>query len=142
MKSFSLVLCVGMLCLTTASRGQLHSHQLHKRQADSGDTCNIGTLNNICTSGYQEEYATISLECNQRFLAVGIRDGCQTSESGTPCGGVDTYLINRNINTVCGRNPTTCSPNCSNLLTSTRAQLGCCITGFNNTFASQYFYSL
>lgn len=142
MKLFSVVLCVGMLCITTASKGLQHSHHLKKRQDGSDDTCNIGTLNNICTSGYQQGYATVSLECNQRFLAVSIQEGCQTSESGTPCGAVDTYEINLNINTVCGRSPTSCTSDCRDLLTTTRAQLGCCITGFNNTFARQYFYSL
>ena len=141
MKLFSLVLCVGILCTTTTSRGQHHSHQLHKRQTENLDTCSIAVVNNTCNSGYYQEYATILLECNDTSFAVTIRDACITNEFGSLCAGVDSSEINLNIITVCGIDPTTCSPDCQDLLTSTRAQIGCCVIGLNSSFVFRYSYS-
>lgn len=141
MKLSSLVLCVGMLCVTTASKGLPQPHHLHKRQI-IGDTCSIGTINNICTSGYYQGYANVALECNRRSIAESIEKSCRSSESGTLCGAVETYDVQVAINDACGRSPTTCPDECRDILISTRAQLGCCITNFNGTFSPHYYYSL
>ena len=133
MKFLSLVLCVGMLCITTASRGLLQPHHLNKRQADSEDACTAGTIEDLCTSGYYLTYANVLLECNQLSTALVIQDGCQSTGTGKLCGTFNTYQIGSSILSVCGRFPSNCSQDCRDLLVSARAELGCCISNFNNS---------
>ena len=134
MKFLSLVLCVVMLHITTASRGLPQPHHLHKRQSSSFDACSIAVNRNLCTSGYQQGYATLLAKCGQRESAMSIAQSCESSSSGTLCGVTDVFDLSANINTTCSSGfPTTCSSDCQALLTSTRAELGCCINYLNNT---------
>ena len=142
MKLFSLILCLGILCVTTASRGLPQPHHLHKRQDDSSEACGQAVLNDVCTSGYYQDYATLSLECNDRETAEILLKGCQSSPSGTFCTFLDTEELEPAVTTACGSSPTTCSSDCQDLLTTTRADLGCCVTFFNYTDASAFDNSL
>ena len=136
MKLFSLVLCVGMLCITTASRGLPQPHHLHKRQDDSSEACLQVQLNDQCTSGYYQDYATLSLECSDRETAEYIQRACQISPSGTICQLLYNVELGSAVTTACGSSPVTCSSDCQDLLTTTRADLGCCINLLNNTCGS------
>ena len=133
MNLFSLVLCVGMLCITTASRGLPQPHHLHKRQDNSFEACFRVQLNDQCTSGYYQDFATLSLKCSDRETAESIQRACQISPSGARCGLLNNDELGSAVTTTCGSSPTTCSPDCQDLLTTTRADLGCCINYLNNT---------
>ena len=142
MKLFSLVLCVGMLWITTASKELPQPHHLHKRQDDSSEACDQAVLNDVCTSGYYQDYATLLLECNGRETAKILQKGCQSSPSGTFCALINNDELGPAVTTACGSSPTTCSSDCQDLLTTTRADLGCCITLFNYTDAPAFNNSL
>ena len=128
---FTLVLCVGMLCITTASRGLPQPHHLH----NTGDTdaCGAAINDNRCMNGFYQSYATLLLECDERKTAVAFTKYCQSSSSGVFCGSVYVNTISATINIKCGRSPTTCSSDCQALLITTRAELGCCISYLNST---------
>ena len=142
MKLFSLILCVGMLCITTASRGLPQPHHLHKRQDDSSEACDQAVHNELCTSGYFQDFATLSLECNDRDNAETIQKACQSSPSGTICGLFNNYELIFAVTTACDNSSTTCSSDCHDLLTTIRAELGCCISFFNTTDAPAFNNSL
>ena len=138
MKLFTLVLCVGMLCITTASRGLPQPHHLHKRQDGIGnigdvDACLAAINNNQCMNGYYQSYVTLLLECDNRELAVSVENFCKRSSSGTLCGSVNINTLFESFFTTCSNSSTTCSSDCQDLLTSTRAELGCCIKYYNDT---------
>ena len=129
MNFLSLVLCVGILHITTASRGLPQPHHLHKRRGESGDnSCAVALIAETCSSGYDQGRANVELECNQSAAAENIQRSCQSSSSGTICGGVDTSTLFQTVNATCGSSPTTCSSDCQDLLNTTRAELGCCLT--------------
>ena len=133
MKLFSLILCVAM-SIATASRGLPLPHHLHKRQDDSSEACDQqAVFNDECTNGYYQDYATLLLERNEREIAESIQKSCRSSPSGTLCGNLDNNELGPAVTTACGSSPTTCSSDCQDLLTTTRADLGCCITYLNNT---------
>ena len=142
MKLFSLILCVGMLCITTASRGLSQPHHLHKRQDDSSEACKQVVFNDECTSGYYQDSATLSLECNDNETAEIVQKACESTPSGTRCAALDNDELEPAVTTACGSSPTTCSSDCQDLLTTTRADLGCCIPYFNYTDAPAFNNSL
>ena len=157
-----LLLCVSVICTTsaagsynyghpllmnakTAAKGLPQPHNIHKRQADiEQDICYAKQVEDICTSGYYEDYAYVVAQCNRTGLAIEIQDSCRSNSKGDICGifGIDS----QRFESECGSPPTTCSSECRELLTTTRAEWGCCMNIFNSSnsdFSSDWFrYSL
>ena len=98
------------------------------------DPCTAGMLYSQCTSGYYQNEVNISLACNSREIAEFYQKNCQSSSSGLLCGAVQTYTsLEEPITTTCGSSPTSCSSDCQDLLTTIRAELGCCANVLNDT---------
>ena len=122
---------VGIVC----SAGSWHP--LHKRQdTDSAEQSRCDVLaiaNELCTSGYYEESAYIAAQCNRRDTVKSASAFCQKNSGGVICG---SYILSGNdIESRCDTSATaaTCSAECRNSLSSTRAAYGCCVTSLNTS---------
>lgn len=119
-----------LLCVTIIASGVVatYSHLLQKRQ----DDCTDVTVREICTNGYYEDYAYLTARCGQVLTARSFQDACRSNSMGTLCGSLD--VESERIEDACGMSPTTCSPDCRDLLTATRETLGCCVNIYNSSF--------
>ena len=114
-----------------------HGHPLHKRQL--GPCLDIA-VRELCTGGTYQDWATLALRCNDSEMAHSLQDGCSINSMGRFCLEPDlTHISDR-----CGISPTTCSPECRDLLTTTRAELGCCVKVLNRSsnVPPHFLYSL
>lgn len=111
------------------SRSELH---VQKRQA-AGGRCERLTLNELCTNGFYQEYASLAVRCNDPTIATGfLREYCSRNSLGDYC-----YFLENNYDTLvtnaCNSSLTTCTPACRRLLAAIRTRLGCCISIFNDS---------
>jgi hypothetical protein len=84
-------------------------HHVEKRQTEP-DICDVVTVENICTSGYYEDYAYLSYQCFRIRLARSIQSSCRSNSAGKFCGNFE--YDPEDFVTACGMSPSTCTPEC------------------------------
>ncbi len=98
------------------------------------ETCKQAFDEEACTNGYYQEYTRIVQHCLDgppRLDARTTQEACQRNEMGLHCGSFDTFFLLDSI--PYGLCESGCSPECRDLLISTRNKLGCCVTILNGT---------
>jgi hypothetical protein len=101
-----------------------------------------------CTGGFSQDQFDLSVECGNENR--NLRGDCVANAMGDVCftGLRDAIVEDPEITSVCGDSPTACTPDCRDLLTTTRDRLGCCVNSYNDTELSsragslQFSYSL
>ena len=136
----SLLFLATVLCTAGASSS---THPLHKRQASTNlpqerqasmnPHCNVVQGNHACSSGFYEDYAYLLALCNGTGTAVAIQMACRSNSMGEFCSVFNIDTLDAERGRKCGTSPAACSPECRNFLTTTRAELGCCVQLINSS---------
>ena len=126
--------------------GPVQCYLQHKRQSDSNN-CHTVQMTNICTSGYQEDYAYIVGQCSDFSLERTIRNACRMNSNGDVCAIFDTHTELQELDIACASSLTTstCTQECGDIITTTRNRYGCCVNIFNTSSSSNmdsFNYSL
>ncbi len=149
------LLSVSALCITTTAGFYNHGHpllvntkthsqgphKLFKRDDDPSQQphqCADLIIAEACTNGLYQDYASLLERCNEPIEAKSLQDGCTLNSEGKYCGSMDVYETKENIEEIC---KTPCSPDCKNLLSRTRSELGCCASVYNDS-SPAFAYSL
>ena len=141
-----LLLTVGAFCIT-ASAGSMEHSLFHLTPEQR--PCLALIQQDQCTSGFTQEYVDLAVQCNEGIYR-NLAGDCAVNARGKVCFGIlsDAIIPDRNIASVCGSFPTTCSSECRDIFTATRDRLGCCVNTYNDTELSsragslQFSYSL
>lgn len=126
-----------------SSKRMLQSHIVKKQANSDSRVCDAAISRVQCTSGYVEDFTYLEAQCNfpifttEAELATATLQFCGKNSMGVICGTIqpDEDILEQ----VCGISPTTCTPECRDLITITRDQKGCCVNGHDIT---NFFLSL